>query len=225
MNSTPSKENQVTKVVLIEDHAMFREQLVLLIEKVENFVVCGQADNIKDGMQVIRESHPDIAIVDVSLRGSSGLELIKDLKADGSRIPVLVLSMHDEELYAERVIRAGAKGYISKHEASSQLIEAIHQVLTGKVYLSERVTSGILNRMSATSAPLQAAGVELLTDRELEVFQLVGRGLNSRQIAERLNLGESTVDTYRARIKEKLQIRNASDLYTRAARWVHEQEA
>ena len=211
------------KVVLVEDHPLFRERLGQLINKDVGMAVCGESDNIREAMAIITREQPDIAIVDITLRGSSGLELIKDLKAQGIDIPVLVLSMHEESLYAERVLRAGAKGYITKNEASSEIILAIRQVLAGEVYVSSRVTAGILKRMSGKGATVEHSGMDLLTDRELEVFQLTGRGLNSREIAEQLHLGESTVDTYRSRIKDKLGLRNAAELYQRAAQWVRDQ--
>lgn len=211
------------KVVLVEDHKMFREWLGQMISIGGEFEVSGESDNIKDALELIRKTKPDIAIVDISLRGSSGLELIKDLKAHGIAVPVLVLSMHDESLYAERVLRAGARGYITKNEATSTLTKAIQHVLNGEVYLGERMTSILLDRMSGKRSVSSAFGMELLADRELEVFQLIGRGFNAREIAERLHLGETTVDTYRARIKDKLRLKNAAELYTRAAQWVQEQ--
>lgn len=201
---------------------MFREWLSQMVARETGFEVCGEADNIRDGLRVIREQEPDIAIVDITLRGSSGLELIKDMKAHGLTVPVLVLSMHDEALYAERVLRAGAKGYISKSEASSTLGQAIKQVLDGKVYLGEKMTAMMLEKISNPRAASTASRMDLLADRELEVFQLIGRGFNGREIAEQLHLGETTIDTYRARIKEKLQVRNAAELYSRAAQWVQE---
>jgi DNA-binding NarL/FixJ family response regulator len=210
--------------VIVEDHPMFREHLASLISKDLHMTVCGEADNIQQAMEIIKATQPDIALVDITLRGSSGLELIKNLKAEGIRVPILVLSMHDEKLYAERALRAGAKGYVTKDEGSPELLAAIRQVLAGHIAVSERVTAGILNRVAGTEVPLETGGIETLTDRELEVFRLVGSGCNSRQIAATLHLGESTVDTYRARIKDKLQIRNAAELYSRASRWVHEQE-
>lgn len=222
---TQEPDSKVIKVVLVEDHQMFREWLAHLISRKPPLTVCGEADNIRDALKIIVATLPDIVIVDISLRGSSGLELIKDLKAQGITIPVLVLSMHDELLYAERVLRAGAKGYITKHEASSTLLNAIQQVLSGKVYLGEKMTSNILDKMTSRRSPMAASGMDLLADRELEVFHLIGKGYNGREIAEQLHLGETTVDTYRARIKEKLKLRNAAEVYSRAAQWVQEQGA
>lgn len=211
------------KVVLVEDHQMFREWLSQMIAKDRGFTVCGESDNIQEALEVIRQKNPDIALVDITLRGSSGLELIKDLKAHGLAVPVLVLSMHDEALYAERVLRAGARGYISKHEASSTLLKAILHVLKGEIYLSERMTAAMLAKVAVQGSRSTGGGMESLADRELEVFQLVGKGFNSREIAAQLHLGETTIDTYRARIREKLHLRNAADLYTRAAQWIQEQ--
>lgn len=203
---------------------MFREHLALLINKDLGMQVCGEADNIKQAMEIILATRPHIAIVDISLRGSSGLELIKDLKAQGMDLPVLVLSMHDENLYAERVLRAGARGYITKHEASADVIAAIRAVLAGEVFVSKQMTSKIISRISSPDrGRASESGVELLADRELEVFQLIGSGRTLKEIAELLHLGESTVDTYRSRIREKLGLRSAAEVYLRAGQWVKDQ--
>lgn len=214
-----STELPVAKVVIVEDHQTVREWLTHLINKRAEMSVCGEADNIKSAMAVIRETKPDLVIVDLTLRGSSGLELIKDLHAQRIHTPVLVLSMHDEALYADRVLRAGAKGYISKQESSAEVLKAIKLVISGGVYLSPAMMGNVLQRMTQGAQP-EVSGMQSLTDRELEVFQLIGRGKNAREIAAELNLGHSTVDTYRARIKEKLGIRHAAELYSRAAQWV-----
>jgi DNA-binding NarL/FixJ family response regulator len=221
-----SSTSQATKckVLLVEDHPMFRERMALLINKDLGMTVCGEADNVAAAMDIIRESQPDIAIVDISLRGSSGLELIKDIRAQGFSLPVLVLSMHAEELYAERALRAGAKGYIMKSEASSEVLEAIRTVQRGEVYVSRPMVGKILTRLTSTAQKSEASGVAALADRELEVFQLIGQGRNTREIAKSLNLGESTIETYRARIREKLGLRNTAELAQRAAQWVTEQD-
>lgn len=219
---TSTTDTQLIKVVLVEDHQMFREWLGQMLAVNDEFTVAGETDNIRDALKIIKETSPDIAIVDITLRGSSGLELIKDMKAHGLNVPVLVLSMHEEALYAERVLRAGAKGYITKHEATTTLARAIRHVLSGQVYLSDAMTSSVLEKMTRSGGKPAASGMDLLADRELEVFQLIGRGFNTREIAEQLHLGESTVDTYRTRIKDKLQLRNAAELYSRAAQWVQE---
>lgn len=223
--STENKKPQQTRVMLVEDHPLFRERLALLINKDLGMQVCGEADNIQQAMEVIQSARPDIVIVDISLRGSSGLELIKDLKAQGINVPVLVLSMHDENLYAERVLRAGARGYITKNEASSEVITAIKAVLAGEVFVSKQMTAKIIRNIStAGSSRAGAFGVELLADRELEVFQHIGSGRTLKEIAELLHLGESTVDTYRSRIKVKLGLRSAAEVYLSAGQWVKEQK-
>jgi DNA-binding NarL/FixJ family response regulator len=207
------------KVLLVEDHPVFRAMLVQLIEKELGMTVCGQADNTQEAMALIERTRPDAAIVDLTLDGSSGLELIKDLKARHNPLPVLVLSMHEESLYAERVLRAGAKGFVSKQEPSAEVVEAIRQVMAGQIYVSKRVNGEILDRLGRADKAVPPSGVDLLSDREVEVFQLVGRGLNSREIAGQLKLGSTTVDNHRARIKVKLGIKNAAELYQRATQW------
>ena len=210
-------------MLIVEDHPLFQERLAHLIDEEPGMEVCGVTDNIRQAMELIRQTAPDIAVVDITLRGSSGLELIKDIKAQGIALPVLVLSMHEEKLFAERVLRAGARGYITKNEASSTVISAIRTVLDGGVYMSKPVLSRILDRVSGQPGNVAAHGIELLADRELEVFQLVGMGQSVKEIADLLHLGESTVDTYRARIREKLGLRNAAELYLRAGQWIREQ--
>lgn len=225
MSRTETKSRQIFKIVLVEDHPMFREHLCQLISKEPGMTVCGEADNIRDAMDLIRAQKPDVAIVDITLRGgSSGLELVKDLKAQALDVNVLVLSMHDEELYAERALRAGAKGYITKNEASAEVIKAVRTVMSGEVYASKKITARLLERITRRR-PLEKSSMEALADRELEVFQMLGQGKSTREIAAALNLGESTVETYRARIKEKLQLRSAAELYLRAGQWVREHGA
>jgi len=214
---------QRSKVFLVEDHPLFRERLAHLINQDLSMTICGEAGSIAEALPLIIATKPDLAIVDITLRGSSGLELIKDMKAQGLHIPVLVLSMHEEGLYAERVLRAGAKGYISKTQAATEVITAIRRVLSGAIYLSAAVTSKLLNKLSDRRTSADVSDMDKLTDRELEVFQHTGQGRNTREIAAQLHLGETTVETYRARIKDKLQLRNAAELYQRAAQWVKDQ--
>lgn len=222
-NTAPSAAT--CKVLLVEDHPMFREHLGTLIKRELGLSICGEADNIRDAMRLIQEQKPDVAIVDITLRGSSGLELIKDLKAQNITLNVLVLSMHDEDLYAERSLRAGAKGYISKNEASKEVVAAIRSVMRGEVYVSRSMNMKLLAKMTQKNRSGQLAGLDLLADRELEVFQLLGKGRSTREIADALNLGESTVETYRARIKDKLNLRSAAELYLRAGEWIREHGA
>jgi DNA-binding NarL/FixJ family response regulator len=211
-----------TRVLLVDDHPMFREHLTMLLNRDLGMLVCGEADNIQDAAKLIETSKPDVAIVDITLRGSSGLELVKNLRAEGSELPVLVLSMHEEELYAERALRSGARGYISKNEASSVVVKAIQRVMEGEIYVSRAMNAKLLDKLTQRKATADSSGISKLADREIEVFQLLGKGRSTQQIALELNLGESTVETYRARIKEKLQLRSAAELYLRAGQWVKE---
>jgi DNA-binding NarL/FixJ family response regulator len=216
-----SHQSKQIGVVLVEDHRMFREQIGRLIDKADDMKVRGEADNIRDGFALIKQMRPAIAIVDITLKGSSGLELLKDLRAHGISVPVLVLSMHDEALYAERALRAGAKGYITKHQASADVLVAIRQVVNGEVYLNPTFMTRMVSKMVSGRATGEQP-IDQLADRELEVFDLIGRGLTSREISARLGLGITTVDTYRSRIKEKLHLANSARLRLEAARWVME---
>ena len=217
---TQSDSAQKKRILVVEDHPLFRAMLVQLIHQELGMTVCGEADNIQAAQAVIEQTHPDAVILDLTLPGSSGLELIKDLKARHVQLPVLVLSMHAEGLYAERVLRAGAQGYIAKEESPKEVVFAIRKVLAGGIYVSEGVNRAILQRLGHADQAREPWGVDLLSDREIEVFQLMGCGLNSREIADRLHLGPTTVDSYRARIKEKLGIKHAAELYQRAAQWM-----
>lgn len=205
-------------VVIVEDHPMFRERLAELINREPDLAVRGEADNIRDGFDLITRGGAEVAIIDITLQGSSGLELLKNLKAAGVELPVLVLSMHDETLYAERVLRAGARGYITKSEASARIMTALRQVLAGEIYLSAKMSTKILGQIAGGGVP--ALGLDRLTDRELEVFNLIGCGQTTREISAALSLGAATVETYRSRIKDKLQLVNGARLQQEALRWV-----
>jgi len=207
-----------TRVLIVEDHPLFREGLALLINQQPDMQVCGLADNIADGLALVRSMSAQILILDVTLKGPSGLELIKEIAAQEVDVSILVLSGHEESLYAERALRAGAKGYISKDESPDRVIAAIRQVMRGETYLSPQMTAKIVRTFSR--GPTHLAGIASLTDRELEVFQLIGNGRTTREIGARLHLGASTVETYRARIKTKLSLENASQLSHEAVRWV-----
>jgi len=213
----------IIKVMLVEDHPMFRERLASIIAKRGDMCVCGEADNVNDALACAEATQPNIAIVDITLRGSNGLDFLKDLKARNINLPVLVLSMHDEAIYAERVLRAGARGYITKYEASSEVMAAIEQVLNGEVYLSRQMTAQMLGRFAIGKK--EAGDISALTDRELDVFQRIGRGETARDIASALHLGITTIDTYRARIKEKLGLKNGNELQRRAMEWVKDNPA
>jgi DNA-binding NarL/FixJ family response regulator len=216
--------NRKARVVVVDDHPLFRERLCQLINNEQDMEICGEAESAQPALQIIRETEPNLAIVDITLKTSSGLELIKSIRALSIGIPVLVLSMHDESLYAERALRAGASGYITKSQEAAQVLFAVRSVLSGKIYLSEEMTSGFLKSLRATGGKAIARPLDRLTDRELQVLDLIGRGRTSRDIAELLKLGVATVDTYRARIKEKMNFRNGMELQHFAIRWLSERE-
>ena len=215
----------VINVLLVEDHPMFRERLASIISKRGDMAVCAEADNVLDAIRYAETLRPNIAIVDITLRGSNGLDFLKDLKAREIDLPVLVLSMHDEAIYAERVLRAGARGYITKYEASSEVMAAIEQVLNGEVYLSRQMTSRMLGRFASVGKKGETRDVNSLTDRELDVFQRLGRGETARDVASALHVGITTIDTYRDRIKEKLGLKSGNELQRRAMEWVQENPA
>ena len=206
---------------LVDDHPLVREHLTALLQAQADLEVCGEAEDAPTAMSLIAQRAPDLVILDILLKRSSGLELIKQVKELWPKLPVLVLSMHDEMLYAERSLRAGALGYITKEEATVNILSAVRRVLSGQVYLSERMAGRMMKRMvgANTVAELRSP-LEVLTDRELEVFQMLGRGLGTRQIAEELRLGIKTVESYRARIKEKLQLADGNQLLQQAIQWV-----
>lgn len=222
MPATEDNSAKPSRIIIVEDHAMFRDHLRMLIQRDLSMAVAGEADNIDDAMKLLREARPDLAIIDITLRGSSGLEVLKKIEDEGLATKALVLSMHAEELYAERALRAGARGYLSKNEASGKVIEAIRAILRGEVYASTATAARLLDRLNKKTARIEVAGVDTLADRELEAFQLLGRGKSTHEIAAAMRVSESTVETYRARIKEKLQIRSAAQLYLRAGEWVRD---
>ncbi|MGO8766677.1 MAG: response regulator transcription factor [Limisphaerales bacterium] len=214
---------QKNKIFLVDDHPLVREWLANLINEQPDLEVCGEAGNASDAFQLIANTAPAVAIVDLSLEGGSGIELIKNVKASQSPVAMIVLSMHDEALYAERSLRAGARGYIMKREATKNILQAIRAVLAGQVYVSERIAGIMAETLVEGRQPGQSS-VEQLSDRELEIFQLLGRGMNTRQIADHLHVGFKTVQTYCARIKEKLNLENATQLLHEAIRWLESQQ-
>lgn len=214
-----------SKVLVVDDHPIIREGLADLINKEKDLTVCGWAEDIPQALEAIRKLQPDVVTVDISLKGTSGLDLIKHIKAQFPNLPVLTLSVHEESFYAERAIRAGAKGYITKQEATRKVIMAIRQVLDGRLYLSEEMKEKLLHVLVGDrSSEAGTSRVGSLTDRELEVFGLLGQGKGTRQIAERLFLSVKTVETYRSRIKEKLGLTCASELLLQAFQWVNLQQ-
>jgi DNA-binding NarL/FixJ family response regulator len=207
------------KIFIVDDHPLVREWLTNLIKQHPGFVVCGEAATAAEAVSGINTTKPDVAIVDISLRNGSGLDLIKTLKVMHPTTAIIVLSMHDERLYAERSLRAGARGYIMKRETTRNVIAAIRQVLDGKLYVSSDMAAYFAEKFVDGKPPTGESSVEQLSDRELEVFQFLGQGRETRDIAKSLNISIKTVQAYCARIKEKLKLANASELLREAVRW------
>ena len=202
---------------------MMRQGLAQLIAEEPDLLVCGESESAEGALSAINALTPDLVLADISLPGKNGLELIKDFQAMQPGLAILVISMHDESLYAERVLRAGGRGYIMKQEGGKKLMEAIRQVLNGKIYVSERMSANILEIFSGRRAGAEGSPIERLTDREFEVFQLIGQGKGTRDIAEKLHLSVKTVDVHRANIKAKLKLTSASELIRYAVRWTESQ--
>jgi DNA-binding NarL/FixJ family response regulator len=203
------------RIFLVDDHPILRQGLALFINREPDLMVCGEADGAASALQAIRSSIPDFVILDISLDGPDGLELLKTLRAKYPSLPVLILSMHDESTYAERALRAGANGYIMKQEATEKVLTAIRQVLRGDVYVSEHLTRRMLQQFVHGSISPRDP-VTTLSDRELEVYRLIGAGHGTRQIADELHVSTKTVESYQAHIKEKLSLRNARELVQHA---------
>ncbi len=209
------------KVLIVDDHPILRKGLTLLINQEPDLFVCAEAENAQMALESLDNVVPDMAIVDISLPGIDGIELIKELRLRHKEMPVLVVSMHDEALYAERSLRAGARGYIMKQEALEKVLVAIRKVLEGEIFVSERITTKMLEKFVSVEGLSQAASpIDLLSNRELTVFRLIGQGHKTRQIAERLHLSIKTVESYRAHIKEKLKLGDGTDLLKYAIQWV-----
>ncbi len=208
-----------TRILLVDDHPAVREGLAESINRESDLTVCAQAEDQRGALLAMESCKPDLVVVDITLKNSSGLELIKDIRARWPRVLILVLSMHDEALYAERVLRAGAQGYITKQEATRNILQAIRRVLSGGIYLNERVSSTILGRLALNPGLRSDSVSDLLADRELQVFELIGQGLSTREIAMQLHIDIKTVDTYRTRIKEKLNLDSSSALLKLAIGW------
>ena len=218
----PDKTNEKkANILIVDDHPIVRQGLTELVNHEKDLVVCGQAEDANKAMKAVKELKPDLVIVDISLKETSGMELIKDLNAQYPNLPVLALSMHDESLYAERVLRAGARGYVMKAEATEKVIIAIHKILNGEICISDKMASKMMRKLVGGNSEINASPVELLSDRELEVFQLIGKGFGTRQIAERLYLSIKTIETYRAHIKEKLNLADSAELLQYAIQWVN----
>jgi DNA-binding NarL/FixJ family response regulator len=216
---SPPAGGEPAKVLLVDDHPIVRQGLAQLLEQENDLIVCGEADDARGALEAIDRLKPDIAIVDIMLKDINGIELIKKIKSRLGKLPVLVMSMHDESLYAERALRAGARGYIMKEEATDKMLIAIRRVMQGEIYLSERMISRILHRLADGKSQADSP-LDRLSDRELEVFRLIGEGLGTRQIAERLTVSVKTIESYRAHIKEKLELNTSTEVMHQAVQWV-----
>jgi DNA-binding NarL/FixJ family response regulator len=207
------------RVYVVDDHPIVRQGLGLMINREADMLVCGEAEEAHSALQALTTLQPDVMIVDISLIGPDGIELVKAIRARNVSLPILMLSMHDESTYAERAIRAGANGYIMKQEATEKVLVAIRRILNGGVYLSDRVAGKMLQQYVRGAATVKHSPMADLSDRELEVFRLIGDGHATRQIAEELHISVKTVETYQAHIKEKLSLRNARELMQHAIEW------
>ena len=211
------------RILIVDDHPLVRAGLAQLIGDCPDLEVCAEAADMAEALRQIDSTNPDLAIIDLSLAGGSGLDLIEHIKSRNRNILMLVASMHDEMLYAERVLAAGARGYINKQEAQESIIRAIRQVLSGKVYLSAAMTDRMLSGM--VDAGPEKRDIDSLSNRELQVFELIGQGVPSSQIANQLNLSIKTIETHQAHIKQKLGLGSAHELNQRAIRWTMDQES
>jgi DNA-binding NarL/FixJ family response regulator len=211
------------RVFLVDDHAMFREGLRQLIERDPDIVVCGDAADGETALESIRTTHPDLVIVDISLGGTSGIDLIKAIKSEYEDLPVLVVSMHDESLYAERALRAGAMGFVMKHEPSKTVKSAIRKVLGGGMHLSEKMTSSMVGKFTHGTTEMPNSPLEALSDRELVVFRLLGQGKSVRVIADEMDVTMPTINSFRHRIKDKLHLKTSTEVMLRAIQWVQDE--
>ncbi|HPR52956.1 MAG TPA: response regulator transcription factor [Deltaproteobacteria bacterium] len=212
------------RIIIVEDHEVFRLGIRELINHEPDLVVCAEADNVNSARELIEELAPDMAIIDISLKKSNGLDLIQEINASHSHMKILVLSMHDELLYAERSLQAGAQGYIMKQETSKSIVKAIRHILNNNIYVSDTIMEHLLNRVRSGQDNIEKSAVHTLSDREFAVLRSIGEGRSTGEIAEQMNLSVRTISTYRERIKEKLQLKNAAELVRYAIHWVEDNE-
>jgi DNA-binding NarL/FixJ family response regulator len=220
MNPKPSGTiARRSRVFIVDDHPLVREGLSNLINGQDDLIVCGEAKDSAQAINGVAKARPDVALIDISLENESGLELVKQLKSQFPQVALIILSMHDEALYAERALRAGARGYVMKHETSKSVLASIRRVLGGGVYVSERIVNRMARRLTSSREPVASSPVERLSDRELEIFRLLGQGRTTSQIAGDLNLSLKTVQAYCARAKEKFGVTSLTELLRAAIRW------
>lgn len=212
------------RILIVDDHPVMREGLVRVLEREAGLRVCAEAASIPEALAAITTAKPDLAIVDISLGGQNAIELIKDIKVRHPQLPLLVHSMHDEAVYAERSLRAGASGYVMKQEPPQQLLAAVRRVLDGEIYLSENMTRELVRRTAIGGRNEGASSLHQLSDREFEIFEMLGRGLQIKEIAGLLHLSAKTVHSHRERLKEKLQLRSSASVVRRAIQWAESQK-
>lgn len=220
MNRKLGAQKTKYRVFLVDDHPIVRHGLIQLINHEPDLMVCGESESGSNALATVSAAEPDVVVVDLTLKDSSGFSLIKNLNALDSKLPILILTVHEESLYAERCLRAGAKGYLMKDEAMENVLIAIRRVLSGQVYLSEKMQSKVFRSSGKQSEAVIGSPLDKLSDRELEVFRLLGQGMGTRQVADLLHLSISTVESHRARIKEKFDLKNAIELVRHAVKWV-----
>ena len=213
---------RIAKIMIVDDHPSTRDGLVIRIDLEPDLEVCGEADDVEQALHIVHEMCPDLVVVDISLKTGSGIDLVKLLKQQHPRVKTLVWSMYDESLYAERALRAGASGYINKQRVTDSIIEAIRTILRGDLYLSQELSAKMLHRAIQGKASVACSPVDSLSDRELETFRLIGSGMTTKEIARRMRLSPKTIETYRARIKEKIEIDDMAALTREATQWVLE---
>lgn len=214
-----SEKNKATTILLVDDHPVVRDGFAEVINREADLSVCAAAEDRAGALEAIEKKKPGLVVIDLTLKNSSGMELIKDIHIRWPGLLILVVSMHNENLYAERVLRAGARGYITKQQATRDILQAIRRVLSGGIYLNETTGAAVLARLAATPQAKEDAVLDLLTDRELQVFELTGQGFNTREISGQLRIDMKTVETYRLRIREKLNLESSSELLKLAIRW------
>ena len=214
-----TSQTKKCRVLLVDDHPIVRQGLALLVDREPDLSVCGEADGAHSAFHAIETLRPDLVVLDISLSGPDGLDVLKEIRMKTANLPILILSMHDESIYAERAMRAGANGYIMKQEATERVLVAIRRIMQGDVYLSDRLTNTMLQQYVHGASPAKKSPLVNLTDRELEVFRLIGEGHGTRQIADELHLSVKTIESYQAHIKEKLALRNARELVQHAIEW------
>ena len=218
-NTGPNPSQKGARLLVVDDHPLLRDSLIKLVCSEKDIVCCGEADNVADAKRLVEETKPDLMLLDLRLKSGDALDLIKSMKVEQPELKILVISQHDEMLFAERALRAGASGYVMKENATEEIFAAVRRVLAGELYFSQQVAAAAVRRSLVAKPDASRTGIERLSDRELQVFQLIGASFSTREIAEQFNLSVKTIETHRENIKQKLQLRDATELIRRAESW------